>query len=405
MAQLHTVLLITICCIASGAEVASDDTCAAGRQDCQKPSLGPDESALVQKTIAIHSSAAGSKATEEDLKLDTSAKSDSEAQITPPRLPVGQMLMGKKELMVNKTDVPHVEADIKTLLEDVRKAQKVFSAQSTCARKKVMTGFQALNGPVVNKLHDMQIQHWLSWHDLEKLMGNAIMKGVDDILAAYERGEKWDKVQSAAITDATLQYPQLESNLMIESRRLWNVIIQGVGYEWGRVSVLNEKEHPDLLCSKVWDPLIETRVATFNLWNTTSVLLSALQHVMPLSAEGKEDNSWETLSPREQHRLMEIASSQRMDPDLPLAARIQAIAGMMETLSGYLEVGQMSAAVKVEICVRPPTDFDPAGAYEMEDVCTDEVVEMQWGKQSGASSLRFGLGLVMAAMAMLASWF
>merc|ERR1719502_788324 len=101
---------------------------------------------------------------------------------------------------------------------------------------------------------------------------------------------------------------------------------------------------------------------------------------------------------------MEVASSQRMNPENPLGARMQALASMMETLSGYLEVGQMAAAVTVEVCIRPPTDFDPPGAYEMDDSCSKEVVELQWGK-SGASSLRFGLGLAMSAIAVLAAWF
>jgi hypothetical protein len=240
---------------------------------------------------------------------------------------------------------------------------------------------------------------------MEKLMGNAVVKGVEDLIAGYEKGEKWDTVQSAAITDATLQYPQLENAMMVTSRRMWNIIIQGVGYEWGRVTVLNEKEHADLLCSKAWDPLIETRVAIFNLWNATSVLLDGLQYIMPLSAEGKEDDSWNQLTAEEQHRLMEVGSSSRMDPDVPLGARIQAILSFMETLSGYLEVGQMSAAVRIELCLRPPTDFDPPGAYEMEDKCTDEVLELMWGK-SGASSIRASLGLAIgAAFLMLAAWF
>lgn len=390
MQQLHSIVLIAICCFSV---VASDDVCVAGLQDCPKPGPGPDESALVQKTINVHSAAVGSQI---EITEDSLTESDSNAKITPPRLPCGQPLMGRKKIGVNETDVPKVLADIKVLLAEMRKTQEVFSAQSRCARKKVMMGFQALNGPVVNKLHDMQISNWDCWGDMEKLMGNSIRQGIEDLVAGYEAGEKWDTVQSKAVTDATLQYPMLESEMLITTRRLWNILVQGVGYEWGRITVLNEKEHPDLLCSKAWDPLIETRVASFNLWNTTSVLLDAIQLIMPLSEEGEEDNTWYTLDAKEQHRLMEIGSSQRMDPSLPLGPRIQAMASMMETLSGYLEVGQMAATVRVEVCVRPPTDFDPPGAYDMEDACTDEVMALQWGK-SGASSRQFGLGLAIAA--------
>lgn len=404
MAPLHCALLVALA-FDTLAVVDSEGVCAAASQECQgKRAQGADESALVQKTINVHSAAVSSQIeTEHEEKADAGSESDSEASITPPRLPCGQPLMGKKMLTNDTAAIRKVEADIKVLLEDAKKAEKVLHAQSTCARKKVMTGFQGLNGPVVNKLHDMQMGNWLAWHDMQLLMGNAIMKGIDDLLAGYEKGEKWDTVQSAAVNDATLQYPALEGNLLITARRLWSIVIQGVGYEWGRVAVLNQKEHADLTCAKAWDPLIETRVASFNLWNTTSVLMDALSYIMPLSPNGTEDNSWYTLSPQEQHRMLEVGSSTRMDPDLPLAARIQAIASLLETLSGYVEVGQMAAATKVEICIRPPTDFDPPGAYEMEDKCTDEVLALQWGN-SGASSLRFGLGLAMGAIAAFAAW-